>query len=221
LSSEQLNYYQLGESIHRRFQAQPTAAAALELLYQKGLAAGHVIAVASGYRSYQQQLKIWQEKVEGRRPVLDNDENPLAIKDLSSTELLFAILRWSAIPGFSRHHWGSDFDIYDYSTLPTEDYQVQLTVAESDDQGIFGRLHLWLDQIITQDCSQDFFRPFANDRGGVAPERWHISHAATARSFEQALTFEQFKLEISQSSLPLKPELLKNLSEIFERFILP
>ncbi len=29
-----------------------------------------------------------------------------------------AILRWSALPGGSRHHWGCDFDVYARNLLP-------------------------------------------------------------------------------------------------------
>ena len=38
-------------------------------------------------------------------------------------------MRWSAIPGSSRHHWGTDLDVYDAAAV-TPDYQVQLTPQE-------------------------------------------------------------------------------------------
>ena len=74
---------------------------------------GFDLAVASGYRSFDRQRAIWNAKANGGRPVLDKNENPLDIDALDAVDLLKAILHWSALPGGSRHHWGSDFDIYD------------------------------------------------------------------------------------------------------------
>ena len=38
---------------------------------------------------------------------------------------MVGILEWSALPGASRHHWGSEFDVFDLAALP-EGYRVQL-----------------------------------------------------------------------------------------------
>jgi LAS superfamily LD-carboxypeptidase LdcB len=220
-SSIQLNQYSLGEEgAGNSFRAIPDAAEALQKLYQMGVEQGFAIEVASGHRSYEHQLTIWKEKVAGKRAVLDINEQPLDIAQLSPKNLLFAILRWSAIPGFSRHHWGSDFDIYDRSSLPTPDYQVQLTQQESAPDGIFGKFHNWLDQLIINSESEGFFHPFKQERNGVAPEPWHISHGPTAIKFEQQLTLTKFEMAISHTSIPLKQEILSNSQEVFERFIL-
>ena len=31
-----------------------------------------------------------------------------------------AILLWSALPGASRHHWGTDFDVFDRAAVPPD-----------------------------------------------------------------------------------------------------
>jgi len=51
------------------------------------------------------QAEIWNAKAAGLRPVLDANEQPIDTGTLSERELVFAILRWSALPGASRHHW--------------------------------------------------------------------------------------------------------------------
>ena len=38
------------------------------------------------------------------------------------------------------------------------------------------------------DESEGFFRPYGEDRGGVAPERWHLSFAPLSHEMERALT---------------------------------
>ena len=52
------------------------------------------------------------------RPLLDANNQPLDALQLGETERLHAILHWSALPGTSRHHWGTDLDIYDPDCLP-------------------------------------------------------------------------------------------------------
>jgi hypothetical protein len=36
--------------------------------------------------------------------------------------------------------------------------------------------------------SRGFYRPYAVDRGGVAPERWHLSYAPLAAACERGLS---------------------------------
>ena len=45
----------------------------------------------------------------------------------------------------------------------------QLEVARG---GVFDSLHSWLDARMAAGESHGFYRPYARDRGGVAPERW-------------------------------------------------
>ena len=80
--------------------------------------AGFKLEIASSFRSFERQLKIWNTKAKGERDLLSPLGEKLDSTKLSPMEVLFAILRWSAIPGFSRHHWGTDLDIYDQNGLP-------------------------------------------------------------------------------------------------------
>ena len=105
---------------------------------------------------------------------------------LSVEEILHAILRWSALPGASRHHWGTDVDVYDAAAVP-KGYQVQLTPEEVNPGGMFGPLHEWLDHAKMQ---FGFYRPYDEDRGGVSPERWHLSFGPCAKECYEALTLE-------------------------------
>src|SRR5215213_8030771 len=97
--------------------------------------AGFDIAVISAFRSFDQQLSIWNRKATGVLPVLDSLARPLDIARLSEEDLVFSILRWSALPGASRHHWGTDLDVYDQAAKP-EEYEVELIPAEVDAGGM-------------------------------------------------------------------------------------
>ena len=155
---------------------QADAAAAFEALRSDARAAGFDLAIGSAYRSYARQLAIWNGKAAGERPVHDDAGNPVVLAGLSDARKLDAILRFSAIPGTSRHHWGTDMDVYDAAAVPA-DYRLQLSPVEVARGGVFDPLHCWLDDVIAAGRSRDFFRPYDRDRGGVAPERWHLSFA--------------------------------------------
>jgi LAS superfamily LD-carboxypeptidase LdcB len=173
--------------------------------------------VASGFRSYEQQLAIWNAKASGRRTILDDSGQPINPSSLSDTERVFAILRWSALPGCSRHHWGTDMDIWDPAAV-SDDYALQLIPAEYDLGGPFYDLNCWLDK-----NARDFgfTRPYATDRGGVAPEPWHLSYFPLAQQFEEKLDTAYVQGVLDNSELVLDEVVLNNLEEILPRFICP
>lgn len=173
--------------------------------------------IASSFRSFERQLLIWNNKALGLRPVLDSTGAPLDVHRLSDREKVFAILRWSALPGASRHHWGSDFDVYGASCIDAN-YQVQLTVAETETGGPFAEFHRWLDVELQQSNCQ-FYRPYAEDRGGIAPEPWHLSYAPLAKNYAQLFTLDVLREQLEQVPLELKDTVLENLDEIFQCYI--
>ncbi|GAA5317091.1 MAG: M15 family metallopeptidase [Candidatus Pelagadaptatus aseana] len=202
-----------GHLVHR------DVVAPLQRMREAAAEAGFELAVASGYRSYQRQLVIWQDKLAGRRPLLDADEQPLDINHLSETEALWALLRWSAIPGASRHHWGTDLDVFAADALRKQGLALQLTAAECVAGGPLAEFHCWLGEYLKGEGGEDFCRPYALDRGGVAPEPWHISYYPLADSLQQAYDFELFQRLLSENNLPLNHLLDNHAREIFERYI--
>ncbi|HET8710896.1 MAG TPA: M15 family metallopeptidase, partial [Spongiibacteraceae bacterium] len=180
--------------------------------------AGFDLAIASGYRNYQRQLQIWNAKARGERAVYADDGTELDMSMLSERERVFAILRWSALPGVSRHHWGTDIDVYDRAAVP-QAYVVQLSGEEVADTGPFGPLHRWLDERIASDRAFGFFRPYQADRGGVAPERWHLSYAPLAARYQRCLKLEALWPVIDSPALALRDTIAENWPAIFERFV--
>lgn len=180
--------------------------------------AGFDLRILSGFRSFDRQLSIWNRKVRGELPVLDSAARPLDVGALSEHDLVLAILRWSALPGASRHHWGTDLDIYDETARPPR-YTVDLIPAEVERGGMFAPLHEWLDARIANGTSFGFFRPYEHDLGGVAPERWHVSHGPVAASCLRGLTPAVLRQAIEPADMLLKDVVLRHLEEIYARFV--
>jgi hypothetical protein len=165
----------------------PAAAAAFAKLRADARAAGFELAVASAWRGYARQLAIWNGKLAGERPVHDDAGRPVVLAGLPLPGQLAAVLRFSALPGTSRHHWGTDLDVYDASALPAG-VKPALTPDEVAPGAVFDALHCWLDERMAAGESHGFYRPYGIDRGGVAPERWHLSYAPLATRLAPRLT---------------------------------
>ncbi|MGL9723314.1 M15 family metallopeptidase [Sodalis sp. (in: enterobacteria)] len=194
---------------------QPLAATAFARLQQAATQAGFSLRPASSFRDFDRQLLIWNGKFHGQRPLLDHFSRPLEALSLATGPRCEAILRWSALPGASRHHWGTDLDIFDPDLLPPG-AQLQLTPEEYLPGGCFASLTRWLDRHLGE---YGFYRPYARDRGGVAVEPWHISYRPLADRDALLLTpavlLEAWQGQDVAGSGWLAPR----LDDIFQRYI--
>lgn len=169
----------------------------------------------SSFRDFDRQLAIWNAKFRGERPIQDRAGRTLAAGTLTPDERVTAILCWSAMPGASRHHWGTDFDVMDLAALPVG-YRIQLVPAEYAAGGPFHRLTTWLDAHMH---TFGFFRPYTTDRGGVMPEPWHLSHAPVAARAQRALSLSGLRAVLAASDVDGKEAVLAALEENFRRYV--
>ena len=185
-------------------------------------AAGFELAIASSFRSFQRQLHIWNAKARGTRAVHDDRGQPVAILELPAREQMHAILRYSAIPGSSRHHWGTDLDVYDAAAM-APGYSLQLSPGEVASGGVFDPLHCWLDERMAAGQSHGFYRPYAADRGGVAPERWHLSYAPLSVDCALLLDCDLLRScwDLAQADEPLllRATIESDLQQIMARYV--
>ena len=183
---------------------------------------GFELAIASSFRSFSRQLTIWNGKASGTRPVHDDEGRDVLMAQLSPEQQLHAILRFSAIPGTSRHHWGTDLDVYDAAAM-SPGYQLQLSPQEVAPGGLFDPLHRWLDERMAAGESRGFYRPYAIDRGGVAPERWHLSYAPLsidcAQHCDSATLADCWRGDEVAQELLLQEEVEARLEDIMERYV--
>jgi len=153
------------------------------------------LSIASGFRSVERQVAIWNRKSAPEYTFII-DGVPRKAATLSLEQWLKAVMEWSAVPGLSRHHWGTDIDVFDANALP-HNYQLQLSPDEYASNGIFARLNRFLIDTIDNNPKGLFFRPYRSPSNGVSPEAWHLSLRSEAVNF-----IEQFTLEIAFNSVP-------------------
>jgi LAS superfamily LD-carboxypeptidase LdcB len=170
----------------------------------------------STFRDFSRQLAIWNAKCRGERDLFDRDGALLDHASLGEDELVSAILHWSALPGASRHHWGTEIDVIDGNALEPGG-RALLQPEEYLPGGRYARLALWLEQNLV---AHGFYRPYAVDRGGVQPEPWHLSHAATAAAALAAFTPRMLLDALDGAELGGAATVTARLPEIFERYVL-
>lgn len=113
----------------------------------------------SAFRSFDYQKMIWEEKFNGYREVDNQNLNQIFLNDPASKVL--KILNFSAAPGTSRHHWGTDLDIN----------SVDSTYFKT---GEGKKVYEWLDANARQ---YGFFQPYTPGRKkGYHEEEWHWSY---------------------------------------------
>jgi LAS superfamily LD-carboxypeptidase LdcB len=201
---------ELGTRLHA------AAVAPVQALREAAGRAGIDLVIASGFRDFDRQLGIWNAKFRGERPLLDRQGRPLDPANFDERARVDAILLWSALPGASRHHWGTDFDVFDRSAV-APDYRVQLTVQEFTGDGPFAALNDWLSLNLAR---FGFFRPYTTDRGGVHPEPWHLSYAPVSGPALSLLTLDVLYEAIEHSELLGREHVLTRLPEIHAKYVM-
>jgi LAS superfamily LD-carboxypeptidase LdcB len=184
-------------------------------LRRAAMADGFDVVPQSSYRDFSRQLAIWNGKFSGQRPVYDATGQAIDVNSLDPLERIEAILLWSALPGASRHHWGTDIDLIDgKATAPG--YRVGLTQEEFAPGGPYSALAGWLEVNAPR---FGFFRPFRGIVSGVQPEPWHFSFAPIAENARRTLTPEVLERALAGAPLLGKPEVLARLDDLHARFV--
>ncbi|TXH97106.1 MAG: D-alanyl-D-alanine carboxypeptidase family protein [Rheinheimera sp.] len=194
---------------------QPAVAAAYQAMQQAAAADRIALRIASGWRDFSRQQAIFKAKLNGDRPVYDAAQQLITLNGMSLAAKLHAIMLYSALPGASRHHWGTDLDVWDQAAVP-DDYVLQLSAAEYAPDGPFARLSAWLSQHAGR---FGFFRPYRSFRGGVAIEPWHLSYRPLASQYLQQLTLPVLQAAMLESKLAEPDEIAAMLPDLYQRYI--
>ena len=170
--------------------------------------------VISSYRSYEHQQSIWNRKYQGELTVLDANEKAIELEALTSLEKIQAIMLYSALPGASRHHWGSDFDIFPSAAIENG-HLVQLVASEFNAGGVAAEFEQWLKHILPL---TDFFRPYDKFQNGIASEPWHISYYPFASDALKQLTQEKLQAMLLDD-IAGKETICSNIESLYQRYI--
>ena len=201
----------------------PRAAEAFLQLRAAAAREGHQLQPVSAFRDFERQLAIWNAKFLGQRPLLDRDGRPLEAARMSAPQIVHAILQWSALPGASRHHWGTDVDVIDRAAL-APDQPLRLTAEGFAPGGPFAPLARWLAHAAE---GYGFYWPYDRDRGGVQPEPWHLSYAPVAVEALEGLTLEVLAEALRPGPVPARAAgalegaavVLRELDTLYVRYV--
>jgi len=178
--------------------------------------AGIDLVPQSSFRDFRRQQQIWNGKCRGERDLLDRNGQRIDPATLQEDSLVTAILQWSALPGASRHHWGTDMDVIDAAALPPGS-AARLEPAEYAPGAVFGHLNHWLDE---HAAGHGFYRPYTTDRGGVQPEPWHLSYAPLAQQALAAYSTGMLQEALQAEGIDALGAVRSRLPEIVEQYVL-
>lgn len=129
------------------------------------------LTVISATRNFKRQREIWERKWRERSG--------------ADTAIARDILRWSSMPGTSRHHWGTDFDLNSLEPAYFE-------------SGEGARVYAWL---CTHAHEYGFYQPYDQPgeerQTGYQEEKWHWSYYPLASRYLMA-----YEWLVEQEDLP-------------------
>ncbi len=138
--------------------------------------------IISGFRSFEHQKNIWEAKWTGKRNsgktnFLKSYPNP---QDRSK-----AILRYSSMPGTSRHHWGTDIDLNSLENSYFETSQGK-------------KIYQWL---LDHAPKYGFCQPYTVKNNlrpyGYEEEKWHWSYTPISKPFLKSYLEKQLAKNIT------------------------
>lgn len=140
---------------------------------------GIALVIISATRNFDSQKEIWEQKWTGARLVEGQD---LAKTVPDPIERARVILKYSSMPGTSRHHWGTDIDIN----------SVENSYFES---GVGSKVFEWLAANADDFGFYQTYTPKGEDRPyGYEEESWHWSYCPIAgrylRQYLEKVTYD-------------------------------
>ncbi len=132
--------------------------------------------IRSATRNFYRQKEIWEAKWTGKRLIEEGEDLSKTTPDPVTRAL--KILRWSSMPGTSRHHWGTDIDINAFNNEYFETGEGKI---------VYG----WMQ---SHASDYGFCQPYtekdASRPNGYNEERWHWSYKPLADRYMQTAQAE-------------------------------
>jgi len=175
---------------------------AFEKMRNAAMIDGIKIKIISGHRDFERQTLIWNSKF-----IKFTKEFKL-----KPEEAVNEIVRFSTVPGTSRHHWGTEIDIID------EEFKNEknpLISEKYEAGGVFNKLKRWMD---LNSEKFDFYLTYTNDehRKGFEYEPWHYSYKPISKKFLEEFKKNNISKLISDLDIMGKEYLTK---EFIEKYI--
>ncbi len=168
------------ERVEAAFAGQPNlylrreAAVAFAQMARAAQADGIVLKAISATRTFNHQKGIWERKWRERAADIPDP-----------VERARSILEYSAMPGTSRHHWGTDIDL---NAIENEDFEPG---------GRYEKAYHWLRQHAHRFGFCQPYTPYSPERPhGYREEKWHWSYQPLAGPM-----LRQYALHITDAHL--------------------
>ena len=159
--------------------------------------------IASAHRGYDRQKLIWNTKFKKFTTEFK----------LKPSQAVYEIIRFSTIPGTSRHHWGTEIDIID-SNYPDEEDVLISKKFEKD--GIFFKVKNWLN---INSEKFGFYITYNNDpkRKGFEHEPWHYSYAPISKKMLSLFLKSDLKKVIKKEEIKGSEYFTDNFIEKYKK----
>lgn len=150
------------------------------IMRDSALLAGINLTIQSGTRDFYIQRYLWNQKFTGQR----SNGKGYIDQSLSDSAKTAQVLTYSAMPGISRHHWGTDIDINSINHAYFH-------------SGEGKKVYDWLQKNAEKFGFYQVYIPFGEDRKtGFNHEEWHWTYKPESDKFTKA-----FKHVISYEDL--------------------
>lgn len=141
---------------------------AFKEMYRAAQNDGIRLIIWSGFRDFDHQKRIWNNKWNGVQ-MLEGNIRATEISD--EVERITEILKFSAMPGTSRHHWGTDIDL---NSLSNSYFR--------SGQGL--KIYNWL---LGNAANFGFHQPYTefgeNRSYGHMEEKWHWTYLPVSKKY--------------------------------------
>lgn len=174
---------------------------AFKMMHEAAKKDGINLVIVSATRNFYYQKGIWDRKWNGERIV---EGMNLAKEVPDPVERAKIILRYSAMPGTSRHHWGTDIDLNSVNNNYFETEKGK-------------NIYLWLKENAPRfGFCQTYTAKNSQRPVGYEEEKWHWSYLPSARNF-----LKQYEQKVNYSDISGFPgaEAAKELN-VIEEYVL-
>ena len=136
-------------------------------MYEAAQAEGIQLVIRSATRNFNYQKGIWERKWTGQQKLSSGEHAAQAFPD--PKERALEILKYSSMPGTSRHHWGTDIDLNAFNNRYFEEGQGQ-------------KIYAWLTAHAPGFGFCQPYSPKGPERpNGYNEEKWHWSYLPVAQ----------------------------------------
>lgn len=202
LEAKASNLEEIPAALDHRVQVLRVVAAAFFHMQQAAAAVGVDLVPVSGFRSLERQSQIWSRKMTDAIGQMGDRQSALC-----------TVMEYSAPPGWSRHHWGTEIDLVG-GQLREE------ARLEADDWIAGGPCHDADQWLAAHAAKFGFHKPYDQHYGGFLAEPWHWSFVPTSGCLLPLMKRIDWKSVFAGEDFAAAELLANQVVRLFKDFVL-